>query len=141
MIFGHSALTLYRALKIRTQANEVVEAASHAISQVALLNRDGEIVRSWELYGQTSAIIGKDVRENHVYIDLGWTAYAAMVDVEHAVLNYAGGNWYIEDLDSENGVSVKKTATNEIFKLSASQPCKLDLGDIIFIGMCRLQLN
>lgn len=140
-IFGHCALTLYRALKAQQTAYTVDTAESRAITQIALLNRDGEIVRSWELYGRTTAVIGKDIRENHVDIDLGWTAYAAMVDVEHAVLNYAGGEWYVEDLDSENGLSVKKTDSGEVFKLTASQPCKLDLGDIIFVGMCRLKLN
>lgn len=128
-------------MKTRQAADTVDEAESHAITQISLLNKDGEIVRSWELYGLTSAVIGKDIRENHVYIDLGWTAYAAMVDVEHAVLNFAGGDWYVEDLDSENGLSVKKTALGEVFKLSASQPCKLDSGDIIFVGLCQLKLN
>ena len=140
-IFVHSALTLYRALTAKQATDTVDEAERNAITQIALLNKDDEIVRSWELYGKTSAVIGKDIRENHVDIDLGWTAYAAMIDVEHAVLNFAGGDWYVEDLDSENGISVKKIASAEPFKLSASQPCKLDLGDIIFVGMCRLKLN
>ena len=140
-IFVHSALTLYRALIARQATDAVDEAETNTITQISLLNKDDEIIRSWELYGKTSAVIGKDIRENHVYIDLGWTAYAAMVDVEHAVLNFAGGDWYVEDLDSENGLSVKKTASGEVFKLSASQPCKLDSGDIIFVGLCQLKLN
>ena len=98
-------------------------------------------MRSCELYGRTSAVIGKDIRENLVDIDLSNTSYAAMVDVEHAVLNFAGGSWYIEDLDSENGISIQKFLDGEVYKLSASQPCKLDSGDIIFIGMCQLKLH
>lgn len=141
IMFVHSAWTLYRALIARSSAEKIDATETNAITQISLLNKDGEIVRSWELYGKTAAIIGKDIRENHVDIDLGWTAYAAMVDVEHAALNFAGGNWYVEDLDSENGISVKKFSDDEIYKLSVSQPCKLDLGDIIFIGLCQLKLH
>lgn len=88
--------------------------------------------------GKISAVIGKDIGENHVDINLNETPYAAMIDVEHAVLNYADGNWYIEDLDSKNGISIQKVGQDKAYKLSALQPCKLDFGDIIFIGVCQL---
>ena len=141
MIFAHSTWTLYRALKIKTKEKIFSESESKAITQISLLNKDGNSVRAWELYGKTSAVIGKDIGENLVDIDLSESPYAAMVDVQHAILNYAGGNWYIEDLDSENGVSIKKIDNDEIFKLSVSQPCKLDPGDIVIIGMCQLILD
>ena len=111
------------------------------ITQITLLNKNGDGVFSWELYGKTSAVIGKDIRENLVGIDLSQSPYAAMIDVEHAILNYADGNWYIEDLDSANGISIKKFDDNEIYRLSASEPCKLDFDDIIFICMCQLRLE
>ena len=76
-----------------------------------------------------------------VDIDLSQSPYAAMIDVEHAVLNYADGNWYLEDLGSTNGISLKKFDDNEVYRLNGSEPCKLDLGDMIFIGMCRLKLE
>ena len=106
-----------------------------------MLNKNGEIISTWELYGKTSAVIGKDIGENQVDINLNETPYAAMIDVEHAVLNYADGNWYIEDLDSQNGISIQKIGQDKAYKLSSLQPCKLDFGDIIFIGVCQLKLN
>ena len=139
-IFLHSAYTLYKASLNKV---EVEKTFSHttAISQISLLNKNGEIISSWELYGKTSAIIGKDIGENLVDINLNDTPYAAMIEVEHAVLNYAGGNWYIEDLDSQNGISIQKVGQDKAYKLSALQPCKLDFGDIVFIGVCQLKLN
>jgi len=139
VIFFHSAYTLYKALIYKVATEKFFKSVK--ISQISLLNKNDEIISSWELYGKTSAIIGKDIGENHVDINLNETQYAAMIDVEHAVLNYAGGNWYIEDLDSQNGVSIQKTGQEKSYKLSSLQPCKLDFGDIIFIGVCRLKLN
>ena len=139
IIFFHSAYTLYKASskKVVTEKNFTPA----AISQISLLNKNGEIISTWELYGKTSAVIGKDIGENQVDINLSETPYAAMIDIEHAVLNYAGGNWYIEDLDSKNGISIQKVGQDKAYKLSALQPCKLDFGDIIFIGVCQLKLN
>lgn len=141
MIFAHSAWTLYRALMTRNVAEKISERQLNTITQITLLNNEGASVFSWELYGKTSAVIGKDVGENWVDIDLSRSPYAAMIDVQHAILNYANGNWYIEDVGSANGISIKKFDDNEIYRLSASEPCKLDLGDMIFIGMCQLRLE
>ncbi|MBE8953704.1 MAG: FHA domain-containing protein [Quinella sp. 1Q7] len=141
MIFAHSTWTLYRALTARTAAEKISERQLNTITQITLLNESGDGIFSWELYGKTSAVIGKDVGENLVDIDLSRSPYAAMIDIQHAILNYADGNWYIEDLGSANGISVKKFDDNEIYRLSASEPCKLDFGDVIFIGMCQLKLE
>lgn len=145
IVFFHSAHTLYKSL---TDKNFGISESGRknfeyeAISRISLLGKNGLPVNSWELYGKTSAVIGKDVGENHVDIDLSKNnPYASMIDVEHAVLNYAEGNWYIEDLDSQNGISIKKFGQDKVYKLSSLQPCKLDFGDIVFVGMCQLRLN
>ena len=111
------------------------------ISKVDLINENGIVIDSWELYDKTSAVIGKDIGENQVDIDLSQNPYASMIEIEHAVLNYADGNWYIEDLGSQNGISIMKRGSNKKYKLSSLQPCKLDFGDVVFIGMCQLKLN
>ena len=141
MIFAHSTWTLYRALTTRAAAEKISESQLNTITQITLLNKNGDSVSSWELYGKTSAVIGKDIGENWVDIDLSQSPYAAMIDIQHAILNYANGNWYIEDLGSANGISIKKFDDNEIYRLSASEPCNLDFGDMIFIGMCQLRLD
>lgn len=111
------------------------------ISEIALLNEENKIIATWDMFEKTSLVIGKDIRENHVDVNLNQSPYAAMIDIEHAVLNYAGGSWYIEDLGSKNGVVVQKAIDNRKYRLSSYQPCRLEQGDIIIIGLTRLKLR
>ena len=104
-----------------------------------LLNEEGTRIASWNLYGKTGLVIGRDVGENHVSVDLNDVTYASMISVEHAVLNYSGDSWYIEDISEKNGVSVEKRDGKK-YKLSYGKPCKLERGDIIFIALTRLQI-
>ena len=108
-------------------------------TELVLLSEEGGHIASWNIYGRNGLVIGRDVGENHVTINLENTTYASMIDIEHAVLNYAGNNWYIEDISSKNGVSIQKRDGKK-YKISPGKPCKLELGDIIFIGLTRLQL-
>lgn len=112
-----------------------------AAGDLLLLSEEGKPIASWELSGKVALVIGKDIRENHVDVDLSRSAYASMIDIEHAVLNYADGCWYIEDLDSRNGIVLQKKADGRQYKLSADQPCKVDRGDIIIIGLTKLELR
>jgi hypothetical protein len=134
-VFLHSAWILYNLDDYR---NFSKNHAQKIISKISLIDKNGTAISSWELYGKISMIIGKDIGENFVDIDLSQSPYAATVDVEHAILNYSDGNWYIEDLDSRNGIAIKKSGQKKSYKLSATEPCKLDFEDIIFIGNCQL---
>jgi len=114
------------------------EAAAPGARQIVLLNDDGRELRRWDLYKRTSLVIGRDMGENQVDIDLSGATYAGFVAVEHAVLNYAGGNWHIEDLHSENGVSVQKRGDARQYRLAPAKPCRLDAGDIVHIAQTKL---
>lgn len=111
------------------------------ITEVVLLSDEDHSLATWPLYGKISMVIGRDVGENQVNINLSNSAYASMIEVEHAVLNYSAGCWYVEDLTSKNGIMVQKHVDGRKYKLAPDQPCKLDLGDIIYIGLARLQLR
>ena len=111
------------------------------VTEVLLLNEEDQTLATWPLYGKVGMIIGRDVGENQVDINLISSTYASMVDVEHAVLNYTGGSWYVEDLASKNGVSVQSGKDGRKYKLAPDQPCKLDAGDIIYIGLARLLIR
>lgn len=111
------------------------------ITEVVLLSEEDTELMTWELYGRTSALIGRDVKENQVDIDLNSSPYASMVEIEHAVLNFSSGNWYVEDLGSANGISVKKSADGRTYRLSADNPCRLELGDCLYIGLNRLLMT
>lgn len=110
-------------------------------TRLELLSEEGTVVYTWELYQKVSAVIGRDSKENMVDIDLGRSDYASMVDIHHAVLNYAEGSWYVEDLGSHNGVAVQKLTDGRKYRISPGCPCKLQTGDIIVVGMSRLRLN
>ncbi len=117
------------------------ESDTKLITEIALLNEEDTELSVWELYGKTTMVIGRDVKENQVDIDLGRSPYASMVDIEHAVLNYASGNWYIEDLGSKNGISVKKAEDGKLYRLSSDTPCRLERGDCLQVGLNRLLLR
>lgn len=109
-------------------------------TELALLNEEGGDLAIWDIYGKNGIVIGRDVGENHVTVNLDHTDYAGMIDVEHAVLNYTKDTWYVEDISSKNGVSVQKRDGKK-YRLSYGKPCKLEQGDIIFISLVRLQLR
>lgn len=110
-----------------------------ALTELVLLSEDNTRMASWNLYGKNGLVIGRDIGENNVNINLNEVTYASMINVEHAVLNFSGGNWYIEDISEKNGVSVEKSDGKK-YKLSYGKPCRLEKGDIIYIALTRLQI-
>ncbi len=109
-------------------------------TELVLLSEEGERIAAWNIYGKNGVVIGRDTGENHVDVNLDQTAYAGMIDVEHAVLNYSGDDWYIEDISSKNGVSVLKRDGKK-YRIAYGKPCKTERGDIIYIGLTRLRLS
>lgn len=109
-------------------------------TELALLNEEGGDLALWDIYGRNGIVIGRDVGENQVTVNLDHTEYASMIDVEHAVLNYTRDAWYVEDVSSKNGVSVQKSDGRK-YKLTYGKPCRLEQGDIIYIGLARLRLR
>lgn len=114
---------------------------SGMITELVLLSEEDTQLCVWDIYGKTAVVIGRDVKENQVDIDLNTSPYASMVEIEHAVMNYSSGNWYIEDLGSKNGIQVKKAADDKIYRLSSDTPCMVERGDILYIGLNRLLLR
>ncbi|WP_110955846.1 FHA domain-containing protein [Anaerosinus massiliensis] len=139
-----SALIVFLAFYL-TSASKEWNVAEHLpiagggiITELVLLNEEENPIAAWDMFEKTALVIGKDVKENHVDVNLNQSVYASMIDIEHAVLNYADNHWYIEDLGSKNGVILQKNADGRKYKLSADQPCKLDSGDMIIIGLTKL---
>lgn len=119
--------------------DENEKAPSSALTEVILLSEDRKRLASWNIYGKNGLVIGRDLKENHVSINLENATYASMIDIEHAVLNYSGDNWYVEDISQKNGVSVEKRDGKK-YKLAYGKPCRLEKGDIIFIALTQLQI-
>ena len=146
---GCGMILIFLILAIREKPSIPLEAGAPLldmppaakVTEVVLLNEEDQTLAVWPLYGKVSMAIGRDVGENHVDINLSPSAYASTVDVEHAVLNYTGGSWYVEDLASQNGVSVQSGKDGRKYKLASDQPCKLEAGDIVCIGLARLLIR
>lgn len=136
----HMGLAMWAEREVRERAGVSDPVRPHtALTEVVLLGEDNSRLASWNIYGKNGIVIGRDVGENDVTINLNDSTYASMIDVEHAVLNYSGDNWYIEDISEKNGVSIQKQDGRK-YKLTYGKPCKLEKGDVIYVALARLQI-
>ena len=108
--------------------------------QLILLNEQGKPVKAWSLEGKTSLIIGKSGKNQELDVDLLDCEYSSFVDFQHAVLNFCMDQWYVEDLESHNGVKVKKVEDGECYRV-LHRPCRVMAGDILYIANTTLLLT
>lgn len=127
-----------RAAKPYRDEPEVVN--GHKIEKLVLLDEAGKPIKSWDLCGKVSQIIGKAGRDLDLDIDLSDCEYSGFIDFQHAVLNFCLDQWYIEDLGSQNGVKVRKAEDGECYKV-IHRPCRVMAGDIIYIANTKLLLT
>lgn len=124
---------------IKYEAKETIyEFTDTNIRKIVLLNERGAEIEEWLLEGKTSLLIGKSSTEQEVDINLNGTEYESLINYEHAVLNCVSGMWYIEDIDSVNGVGVKKAHKRVKSSLKQESPYRLNSGDIIYIANTRI---
>ena len=108
--------------------------------RLILLDEEDQPVKSWDIAGRISILIGKSGGEDDVDVDLEDCAFSAFIDYEHAALNFCMEQWYIEDLGSQNGVRVRKADDGECYKVMG-RPCRVAPGDILYIAKTRLLLS
>lgn len=137
IIFG---IICFIKLYYKLHKEEILQDESN-INSIQLINEDNEIIRTWNIEEQIAFIIGKNTINDKVFIDLNDSIYSTMIENNHAVLNYAAGKWYIEDLSSENGVSIQKIDDGKKYRIVKDAPCELKKGDIIFISKVKLLLK
>jgi len=131
-------LVLVYAL-LKYEAKETIyEFTDTNIQRIVLLNERGAEIEEWLLEGKTSLLIGKSSSDQEVDIDLNGTEYESLINYEHAVLNCVSGLWYIEDIDSVNGVGIKKAHKRVKTSLKQENPYRLNSGDIIYIANTRI---
>lgn len=108
--------------------------------RLILLDEEDQPVKSWDIAGRISILIGKSGGEDDVDVDLEDCAFSAFIDYEHAALNFCMEQWYIEDLGSQNGVRLRKADDGECYKVMG-RPCRVAPGDILYIAKTRLLLS
>lgn len=111
------------------------------ISELLLIGEDNNVTDTGDIYGKTSIVFGRDEGEFQVDVNLKNTDYAGTIDGEHAVMNYSGGSWYIEDLDSENGTRIQRGGEGKMYKVSSREPCRVERGDIIYLGLAPVKVR
>ncbi|MCT4509794.1 MAG: FHA domain-containing protein [Tepidibacter sp.] len=136
---------VYMVRVFKTEDNDSVEINNiktiSNIGTVALVNEENQIIKEWDLFNKTALVIGRNSKEHEVDIDLSEATYASLIDPQHAVLNFASGSWYIEDLYSRNGISIEKIEDKIRYKLSKDKPCTLLKGDVVFIAKTKLLIR
>ncbi|MCI1695992.1 FHA domain-containing protein [Aneurinibacillus aneurinilyticus] len=108
------------------------------ITKLILLDEKGAGIKEWYIQGETSLLIGKSSKHSEVDIDLSDAEYASLISKQHAVLNYADGNWYIEDIDSKNGTGIKQAYKSAKSRLEAQEPYRIGTGDVIYIANTKI---
>lgn len=103
------------------------------IENLALISEQGTILREWRIINKNGIVIGKSTADVIVDVDLSQIADAPFISKRHAVLNFASGDWYIEDLDSRNGIHVKQPGKKSI-SIKGSGPVLLERGDMFYIS-------
>lgn len=106
--------------------------------ELILLDENDKPVKSWDLTGQTSMIVGRKNKDEEVDVDLSNCEYSALIDIQHAVLNFCLDSWYLEDLDSHNGVKIRKIEDGVCYRLTQNRPCRIMPGDVIYISRTKL---
>lgn len=139
VFFGLLHLFLPVRVTKKTETGVPSTVSEETPTELVLLNENDCRIASWNIYGKNGIVIGRDTGENHVTVNLDHTVYASMIDIEHAVLNFSGNDWYLEDISSQNGVNVQKKDGKK-YRIAYGKPCKLEMGDRIHIGLTRLQL-
>lgn len=128
-------------IKVTRRAYPSLKSMNEPISELIALDEKNEPIRTWELEGRASLIIGRENDKEPVDVDLEDSEYSALIDYQHAVLNYAAGDWYVEDLYSQNGIRVVKYEDGKCYKIAKDRPCKLRYGDILLIANTKLMLR
>lgn len=107
--------------------------------EIVLLSEENTLVKSWELMGKVSLLVGKCNEEEDVDIDLSDTVFSGTVSDVHAILNYMDKSWYIEDNQSKNGTHIKGE-DGKLYNIKDGQS-KLKKNDYIYIGLNKLQIR
>lgn len=92
------------------------------------------------MQGRISLVIGKADQSQEPDIDLSDCEYSSFIDFQHAVLNFTLDQWYVEDLESQNGVKIRKVEDGECYRV-IHRPCKVAAGDILYIANTKLLLT
>jgi hypothetical protein len=106
------------------------------IRAIKLLGEGNAGIYDWDLERKPAFLIGKSTAETTADIDLSDSAFAAMIENAHVVLNRAANRWYVEDISMNGTVALEQAGL--VYRLEKGKPCILSRGDILHIAKARL---
>lgn len=118
-----------------------INGTDFSVRELILLDEDEKPVKAWDLAGKVSLLIGRDNPDEPVDVDLEECEFSALIDEQHAVLNYCMDAWYIEDLNSMNGIRVRKINDGLCYRVIKNRPCRLESGDMLFIANTKMLIT
>lgn len=104
------------------------------VTRLVHLGKDMKPLKEVSLYGRTGILIGRNTASRLVDFDMSGAEEAGEIAGEHAVLNYAGGFWYLEVLDGTGRVGIRKDGDSMVYRLKAMTHYKVNPGDLIYIS-------
>ena len=135
-----SGFDLARRTRGKKPSAGAIEPEDFPIRELVLLDEKDKPLKAWNLSGRTALIIGRKNQEEEVDIDLGDCEYSALIEPQHAVLNFSEERWYLEDISQENGVRIRKAEDGVNYRLTG-RPCRVGAGDVIYIANTKLLLT
>lgn len=117
------------------------EGWDRTIRELILLDENEKPIKAWDLAGKVSLLIGRDNPQEPVDVDLEECEYSSLIDEQHAVLNYCMDAWYVEDLNSLNGIRIRKLSDGLCYRVMKNRPCRLEPGDMLFIANTKLLIT
>ena len=108
-----------------------INGTDFSVRELILLDEDEKV----------SLLIGRDNPDEPVDVDLEECEFSALIDEQHAVLNYCMDAWYIEDLNSMNGIRVRKINDGLCYRVIKNRPCRLESGDMLFIANTKMLIT
>ncbi|MGW8959560.1 FHA domain-containing protein [Paenibacillus sp. NPDC055715] len=140
VVIGIGIGVLVYILRNLVSVERVVKPKTHRnrITKLILMDEEGESIKEWYIEGETSLLIGKTTARSEADIDLAGTDYASLVSVEHVVLNRVNSDWFVEDVDSDNGTGLRPANESVTKKLESGEPYRIYTGDLLYIANTRL---
>lgn len=117
------------------------QSIDNRIRELILLDEQEKPLKAWDLAGRVSVLIGRDNEDEPVDVNLEECEYSSLIDEQHAVLNYCMDAWYIEDLNSKNGIRIRKVDDGLYYRVMTNRPCRLVPGDLILIANTKLLIT
>lgn len=137
---GIYQLWKYKAQKDEQRIQEQDRLKKQGIERLILLDEENNPIKSWDMAGRTSMVIGRAGGEDDVDVNLEDCAFSGFIDFQHAALNFSMEQWYVEDFGSQNGVKIQKAEDGQCYKI-LGRPCRIQAGDILYIANTKLLLS